>query len=121
MAEPTGNIASILGSTKKALGISQEDKTFDSDVIMHINSVFSTLHQLGVGPSEPFSIEDGTTEWSEFIEDKTALNSVQSLMYIKVKLLFDPPSTATMFTALESKEKEYEWRLMVAAEDNYGE
>lgn len=121
MAEPTGDVASILGSMKKVLGIAADDPTFDSDLIFHINSEFATLHQLGVGPEEPFEIEDSTTEWSEFIEDKTALNSVRSLMYISVKLLFDPPATTTMFSALEERKKEYEWRLTVAAEDNYGE
>lgn len=121
MAEPTGEIDSILGSIKKTLGIASDDKTFDPDLILHINSAFATMHQLGVGPDEPFEIHDSTSEWSDFIEDKIALNSIRSLMYIKVKLLFDPPSTTTMFNALEAKEKEFEWRLMVAAEDNYGE
>lgn len=119
MPEPVGEINSILGSVKKTLGIDASDTTFDADLIMHINSVFATLHQLGVGPDEPFEIHDSSTEWDAFLEDRSALNSVKSLMYINIKLLFDPPSTATMFNSLETKEKEYEWRLMVAMEDNY--
>lgn len=119
MADQTGEITSILDSVKKTLGIELTDTTFDADLIMHINSVFATLHQLGVGPEDPFEIDGNSIEWDAFIEERTALNSVKSLMYIKVKLLFDPPATATMFNALESKEKEYEWRLMVAMEENY--
>lgn len=116
---PESEIKSILDSVKKTLGIELSDTTFDADLIMHINSVFATLHQLGVGPEDTFEISDNTITWDAFLEEKTSLNSVKSLMYIKVKLLFDPPATATMFNALESKEKEYEWRLMVAAEENY--
>lgn len=119
MPEETSEITSILDSLKKTLGIELSDTTFDPDLILHINSAFSTMHQLGVGPSEPFEIHDNTAQWSDFIEDYTAINSVRSLIHIKVKLLFDPPSTTTMFNALEAKEKEYEWRLMVAMEDNY--
>lgn len=119
MPQPSGEITSILDSVKKTLGIELSDTTFDADLILHINSAFASMHQLGVGPEEPFEIHDNSTEWDEFIDGKTAINSIKSLMYIKVKLLFDPPATTTMFNAVVAKEKELEWRLMVAMEDNY--
>lgn len=108
---------SILTSIKKMLGIAEEYKQFDADIIMHINSVFMTLTQLGVGPSEGFYIENETVEWTDFIPDLVKLQAVKSYMYLKVKLLFDPASlgSATL-AAYERQIQEYEWRLNVVAE-----
>lgn len=108
---------SILTSIKKLLGITEDYTHFDADIIMHINSVFTTLTQLGVGPSEGFYIEDATTDWTEFIPDLTKLQAVKSYIYLKVRLLFDPSSlgSATL-AAYERQIKELEWRLNVAAE-----
>ena len=107
--------ASILTSIKKALNIPEEVTVFDTDIIMHINSTFSKLHQLGVGTSQCFSIEDSSSTWDEFIDD-SLLNMVQSYVYLEVRLLFDPP-TASLLTSMEKKRDELEWRLGVAAED----
>lgn len=108
---------SILTSIKKMLMIAEEYTHFDADIIMHINSVFMTLNQLGVGPSEGFYIEDDTSTWTEFIPDLNQLQAVKSYMYLKVRLLFDPSSlgSATL-AAYERQIQEYEWRLNVAAE-----
>ena len=109
---------SILDTTKKALGISPEYDVFDVDIIMHINSVFSTLQQLGLGPKDGFSIEDNTKLWSEFIGDTKNIEAVRSYMYLRVRLLFDPPATSFAITAFEKQAQELEWRLNVAVDPN---
>lgn len=108
---------SILTSIKKMLGIAEEYKQFDADIIMHINSVFTTLTQLGVGPSEGFYIENETVEWTDFIQDLTKLQAVKSYVYLKVKILFDPGSMgSSTLAAYERQIQEFEWRLNLEAE-----
>ena len=107
---------SILTSIKKLLGIAEEYEHFDADLIMHINSVFSILTQLGVGPSEGFSIEDKTATWNDFIPEGLMLQSVKSYIYLKVKLLFDPPTSSSVMESSNRMISEFEWRLNVAAE-----
>lgn len=107
---------SILTSIKKLLGIVEEYTNFDADLIMHINSVFSILTQLGVGPSEGFSIKDATDTWADFIQDKTKIEIVKSYMYLKVKLLFDPPLSSSVMDAINRQISEFEWRLNVAVD-----
>ena len=108
---------SILTSIKKLLGIAEHYEHFDADIIMHINSVFMTLNQLGVGPSEGFYIEDEEDIWSDFISNKKQLQAVKSYMYLRLRLLFDPSSlgSATL-SAYERQIQELEWRLTIAAE-----
>ena len=109
---------SILTSIKKMLGIAEEYTQFDADIIMHINSVFTTLTQLGVGPSEGFYIEDEAAEWKDFIPDFNKLQAVKTYMYLKVRLLFDPSSLgASTLSAYERQTQELEWRLNVSAEN----
>lgn len=107
---------SILTSIKKLLGLDEDYTVFDPDVIIHINGAFNTLTQLGVGPSDGFMIEDKSTEWSEFTEDQTSLNSVKNYIYVKAKLGFDPPGTSFAIDALQKMANELEWRLNVQAE-----
>ena len=107
---------SILTSIKKMLGPSSEDTHFDPDIIMHINTVFFTLKQLGVGPTEGFYIEDSSTTWDEFIEDPVKCNPVKTYMYAKVRLVFDPPQNASHIKCLENIVSEFEWRLNHEAE-----
>ena len=83
---------SILTSVKKMLGPEEDYEHFDPDLIIHINSVLATLNQLGVGPDEGFSIEDKNAKWSDFITDERLLNLVPTYVYLKVRLLFDPPT-----------------------------
>lgn len=107
---------SILTSVKKLLGIAEEYNHFDPDIIMHINSVFMILTQLGVGPSEGFSIEDDIPVWTDFVSNTATLEAVKSYVYVKVKLLFDPPLSSAVIEATERMAKELEWRINVAAE-----
>lgn len=109
---------SILDSVKKYLGITEEYTVFDQDIIMHINSVFFTLNQLGVGPEGGFSISDKTSIWTDYIPEGSKLEAVKSYMYLKVRMLFDPPTSSFVLTSMENMAKEYEWRLNVQAESN---
>lgn len=108
---------SILTSTKKILGIDAAYEQFDLDIITHINSVFSTLSQLGIGPVGGFMIEDATPVWSDFLNNDINLNSVKTYVYLRVRLLFDPPTTSYLITALNEQVRELEWRLSVKRED----
>jgi hypothetical protein len=108
---------SILISTKKILGIAEEYTVFDLDIITHINSAFSTLTQLGVGPAQGFMINDETEKWDDFIEDDLQYNSVKSYVFLKTKQLFDPPTTSYLITATEKQIEELEWRLNVHREE----
>lgn len=106
---------SILNSIKKLLGISSDETHFDPDIIMHINSVFSILCQLGVGPSTSFSIQDENAIWDDFAEEYANYNDVKTYMYLKVKLLFDPPLNSSVLSAMERQISELEFRLSVDA------
>lgn len=110
--------SSILVGTKKILGIDAEYTAFDLDIITHINSVFATLQQLGVGPAEGFMIEDETSKWEEFIGINNALNPVKTYVYLRVRLLFDPPTTSFLLGSLQEQLKELEWRLNVYREED---
>lgn len=107
---------SILTSIKKLLGITEEYEHFDEDIIMHINSVFMILTQLGVGPPEGFRIEDKITTWNDYIPNDVRLDSVKSYMHLKVKLLFDPPLSSAAIESMNRMVNEFEWRINVAAE-----
>ena len=107
---------SILTSIKKLLGIEDEYTQFDSDLIMHINTVFLNLTQLGVGPSEGFMIEDDVAIWEDFIGDSTQLQAVKTYVYLKVKLLFDPPLSSSVIDSMSRMISELEWRLNVAVD-----
>ena len=103
---------SILTSIKKLLGIEADYKHFDDALIMHINSVFMILTQLGVGPSEGFSIEDDTATWSDFITTDMSVEAVKSYIHHRVRLMFDPPS-AGVIESINRTLSELEWRLNV--------
>ena len=107
---------SILTSIKKLLGISEEYTHFDSDLVMHINSVFSILTQLGVGPADGFYITDDSAKWADFIPEGKDLEMVKSYMHQKVRLLFDPPLSSSVMESMNNMIEEFEWRLQVAAD-----
>ncbi len=107
---------SILTSIKKLLGISEEYTQFDDDIIMHINSVFMTLTQIGVGPAKGFFIKDDSMYWDDYIDDSAQLQAVKSYVYLKVKLLFDPPLSSAVIESTNRMIAEFEWRLRLAAE-----
>jgi hypothetical protein len=102
---------SILISTKKILGVEESYTAFDLDILTHINSVFSTLQQLGVGPANGFAIEDDTVTWDAFLGTDVRLSNVKSYMYLRVRMLFDPPATSYLITAMQSQILELEVRM----------
>ena len=107
---------SILTSIKKLLGPTEDDTSFDVDIIMHINSAFFRLNQLGVGPATGFFITDNTKTWEDFLESRTDLEAVKTYVYQKVRLVFDPPQSAFLVEALKESIKEFEWTINVQAE-----
>lgn len=105
---------SILNSTKKLLGLGEDYTPFDTDVTIHINSALMSLQQLGLGPANGFWITDETQTWSQFIPANSPnISSVKTYVYLKVRLVFDPPSTSFVIEALEHQLAEIEWRLQV--------
>lgn len=106
---------SILNSIKKLLGIQPEYTYFDQDLIIHINSTFMILNQLGVGPYDCFSIQDDKTTWDDFIPNNKKLESLKSYMYMKVKLMFDPPLSSVVMEATNRMISELEFRLLAEA------
>lgn len=108
---------SILTSIKLLLGLQEEQKEFDNEIIIHINSVFADLAQMGVGPSKGFYIEDDSAIWDDFISDNLLLHSVKTYMNLRVKVLFDPGSVgSSTLAAYERQISQWEWRLNIAAE-----
>lgn len=111
---------SILRTVKRLVNVELDYDAFDEELFLHINSIFATLHQLGVGPKESaFYIENDQATWDQFISGKDNINSVKTYMGIKVRLLFDPPSTSFGIEAMKTQAQEFEWRLLVASEPPY--
>ena len=108
---------SILTTIKKLLNIPESHTDFDSDIVMHINSAFSVLQQLGVGPEEGYMILGAEEKWSDYLpEANNQLNMVITLVHLRVRLVFDPPATSFGIDAIKEQIKEYEWRLNVAVD-----
>lgn len=106
---------SILTTIKKLLGITEEYEQFDRDIIIHINSVFSILNQLGVG-SKAFSIKDSSALWKDFLGEQDDIELVKSYIYLKVRLLFDPPLSTAVTESINRMISEMEFRLNVACD-----
>lgn len=107
---------SILTSTKKLLGITEDYEHYDPDIIMHINAVFLILNQMGVGPDTPFSITDKSATWEDFSSDISKIEMVKSYMGNKVRQMFDPPQSGAVAESLKNIIAEQEWRLNVACD-----
>ena len=107
---------SILNTIKNMLGSDLGYDVFDTELIIHINSAFSTLAQLGVGPKNGFRITGAEETWQDFLGEVEDLESVKTYIYCKVKMLFDPPSNSFLMKALEDTCHEIEWRLNVAVD-----
>ena len=107
---------SILTSIKKMLGITEDYTHFDQDIIIHINTVLMILHQLGVGPKEGFAITDSYETWSDFLVDSKNIEAVKTYVYLKVRLLFDPPLSSAVTESINKSINELEWRLNVAVD-----
>lgn len=102
---------SILTTVKKLLGIPENFSHYDLDIIIQINSAFSTLRQLGLGPENGFRIEDDDAVWEDFIGDDETVEMMKQYIYQKVRLAFDPPTTSFAIDAIKESNKEIEWRL----------
>ena len=109
---------SILKGVKKLLGLADDYTAFDFDVIIHVNSALGTLHQLGIGPTDGFMIEDDTATWTDFLDADPRLSAVKSYVYLKTRILFDPPTTGYLVDAVNQAIKEAEWRLNVVREND---
>ena len=109
---------SILTSIKLLLGMPEDYDAYDPHVILHINSVFAVLRQLGVGPAKGFRIEDKTSTWNDFINetDDLTFEAVKTYVYAKVKLIFYPPASSAHIEALKLLINEFECRLNIDAE-----
>lgn len=107
---------SILDSVKKNLGMEADYTPFDPDILMYINSTFSILNQLGIGPEEGFAIEDNVATWTTFLGEDAKLNLVKTYVYLKVRLLFDPPQTSYLIEALNKQIDELEARILIKRE-----
>ena len=114
-------VKSILTSIKLLLGITEDYEHFDNQIVAHINSVLMILTQLGVGPPDGFIVKDKSDTWNEFIPDGKNLELVKSYIHLKVKLLFDPPSSSVVMESTNRMINEFEWRLNAAAESKMQE
>lgn len=110
------NTDSILDSIKKLLGLSSDVTAFDQDIIIHINTVFGILNQIGCGPSDGFLIEGDELKWSDYIGESTKLEFVKSYIYLKVKKIFDPPSSSSVMDSMNRTIDELEWRIKLESE-----
>lgn len=106
---------SILNTVKKLIGVDGSDTSFDIDLIIHINSIFANLHQMGVGPKDPLIIRDSTAVWEDFTEDNNRIEQVKTYVYAKVKCIFDPPTSSIQKDAFDRMATELEYRLYVDA------
>lgn len=104
---------SILTSVKKMLGIAEDYEHFDPELIMHINSVINILNQLGVCPDEGYSISSKDDTWEDYIGSDKLIELVKTYIFLKVKLIFDPPASSAVAASYERQIAEYEWRINV--------
>lgn len=111
---------SILTSTKKVLGVTEDFTEFDIDIITHINSAFAVLNQLGVGPDDVLVIEDKEIGWDDFEAPPNQLSLVRSYIYLKTRMSFDPPTTGFLIDAMNNVIKEQETRLSYFRETSLG-
>lgn len=109
---------SILQTIKKLIGIDENYNVFDMDLIVAINSSFMILNQLGVGPDKPFFIKGPSETWKDFFGDDEIFELAKSYIYLRAKLLFDPPSSGVLHEAIEREISEFEWRMHVQADYN---
>lgn len=111
---------SILTSIKKLLGITEDYEHFDVDIVMHINSAFSTLSQIGVGPVEGFTISGKDSKWDDFaqVSNVSNIENVKMYVYLKTRLIFDPPASGIATESVKDTIKELEYRLNVQCETN---
>lgn len=108
--------SSILNSTKKILGMDFAYTPFDTDIITHINAAFSVLNQLGIGPTDGFMIEDDDADWEDYDVPMSWMSLIKTYIYLKVRMVFDPPGTSYLIEAMQKQIDEYENRLSIYRE-----
>lgn len=106
----------ILTTIKKMLGISDDDTAFDTDIVININTVFAILYQLGIGP-EGFKLQTKDETWSDYLQDETLLEDVKTYIYLKVRLIFDPPLNSSHLESIKQLISELEFRLNIKEKD----
>lgn len=111
---------SIFNTVKKMLGLPADYTPFDTDILVHINGVFLTLQQLGVGPKDGFSITGPDETWDEFLDQSSLLEAVKNYIYLKVRVAFDPPTGGSVLDAMKEQIAEYEWRINVQVDPQKG-
>jgi len=104
---------SILISIKDAVSVPVDETEFDGELLMHINSAFFILNQLGVGPEKPFIVDSDSQTWTDFMDTMDELSLVKTYIQLKVRVLFDPPTSSQLMTSINEQIKEYEWRLNI--------
>lgn len=107
---------SVLTSIKKLLGIAADYNYFDTDIMVHINSVLITLDQLGVTPSEPTSVTSEMDTWDKVLGEYADIEAIKTYIYLKVKMLFDPPTSSFVLEAMNKQATELEWRINAQVE-----
>lgn len=115
--EPVTESSSILDTIKKMLNLSSDYTAFDTEIIVHINSVIFTLNQIGVG-KQGFSITDNSQTWEDYLGDTKNLEAVKTCMYMKVRVIFDPPSPSAVLESFNKQISEWEWRLQVHTDES---
>lgn len=108
---------SILLETKQSLGIAEEESSFDTEILMHMNGAFADLYQLGLGPIGGFAVDDETASWADFVAEDLTLGSIKTYVHLVVKLRFDPPANSWTLTSLKDQIEKLEFRLNTARED----
>lgn len=111
---------SILDTIKEMLGIDKDCEAYDQDLIVFVNGVFSTLYQIGVG-DRPVSISNKFQEWSSLFSEDDLIDLIKNYTFLKVKLIFDPPSNSFVMDSIKKQIEEYEWRIHVQAEGGFDE
>ena len=110
---------SILNTIKKLLGIDSEDDNFDTDITVLINSTIPALAQIGIGPPNGFVVTSADDKWVDWLVDNQInVEGIKTYIYLKVKLIFDPPTNSTVIEAFNKSLSEMEWRMMLAIETN---
>ena len=104
---------SILISIKKLLGLGEDYAEFDQDIIMHINAIISNLVQMGVCPEKGFIVTDEKATWKDLMGSTKKLEQIKSYIYLKVKLLFDPPTNSAAIESMNKIASEFEWRMYI--------
>lgn len=112
---------SILKTVKNYVNVNNEDDVFDDELILDINSTFLTLNQIGAGPEKPFTISDDTSVWSDFMTNIDDVSAIKSYVCMRVRRMFDPPTSGSLDNALKELIAEYEWRINIAVDQGVKE